>query len=384
MIKKIILPSLVCCSFLFSNTLNEDYLNKYKIQKDLNIEQNIIDKYNFISPLNFSYSNGKTEYGNNTEVDTDTFSVSYSQRIFNFGSIPLGVKYANISKLNYDLNNDKSKNDLLREVYTSMNDLKITELNLQKNLISQENSKIQYKILKDLFILGNTDSVRLNEQIISFNSIQNSFYDLSKTKNNIENYLQLFTNERKVKNFTIPSLETFLKDNYSLTIIKNDVELSDISKSVNRNSFLPSFYINTSYNQYLNDTSSLKDSTYVGFKITMPLDFFTPSKLEKYKLNKLKKLNELKTLEKSIKNSYQNLIESITALEGKIVNENKNIELYTDLEQTIREKIKGGLSTENDLTLMNNSKRISHINKKIYELQKQNLIIQATVFKSEI
>jgi outer membrane protein TolC len=74
-------------------------------------------------------------------------------------------------------------------------------------------------------------------------------------------------------------------------------------------------------------------------------------------------------------NNFDFIVYQIKTLKRKLKIYDQNIKIYDNLIKNIKDSIKAGNATEDDLTVMENSRKVAVLNKKIIKLQIQQLLL---------
>jgi len=111
-------------------------------------------------------------------------------------------------------------------------------------------------------------------------------------------------------------------------------------------------------------------------RISLPIDFNAPQKIEQAKLNVLKSNIIYLDKKNQLKNEYMQIIKQIKFLQNKIKIYKDNIKLYNGLIASTEDSIKGGSATIDDLRILQNSQKINYLNIKILKLQIQKLLLK--------
>ena len=371
--------------FLNAGILSDLQNKSLELQKNQIIQDSAATKKSWINPLILQYTINKSNSMKSTTSTTKTFSITLNQPIFKSGAIFYSIKYANDLKNLNEKNLLFSKRKLIKSAYDLAYDYKITKLNEKILKLQIKNAYIDIKRKKDDYKNGVLDLTFLNNAIISLNSLKLSLEDIKQTLGNIKFNFQNISDANikrvNLKLFKIISLNKFLDNNIELKIKKLNQKVNkDLYKMQIGNS-LVTVFINGSYNYQKTSYSNSqfkddKNNFYsVGMGISIPLDIKAKNNIEKSKLGYLISQYDYLQKRRELVNEYKNVIMNIQTFKNKIKIYKDNIKLYDELITSVKENIKAGNATEDDLKILQNSKEINLIQVKILKLQVQKTLL---------
>lgn len=350
---------------LFNPTQKEIFKTKEKI---INEDKKINEK-DWLSNINISTSISKDDSGT-TSKNT---SISFEQDIYRFGAISNIIDLAKIQE-EYDLLDLKiTFNEYLKEIYTNVLNAKISDLSIEKKLLSIENSKITLEITKDEYKAGQTDVTDLNDTLMEKNALEEELIELQKSKKDYLLGLKVYSNVN-YKDVVIPNLENrsldeYLKNSKEIQLSKLNEEIANYSYDIKKSDYLPTLSLSSSYGYDFSD--NVNDDNYdYGLKVSIPIDFSSLNNIEKYRLNYLlsKKEKEQKIIEKSTE--YEKIIESVEKYYKSNKIASNDISLYEELLESVEAEYKAGYKAIEDVTILNNTKKMRQI-----DIQTNNLNI---------
>lgn len=350
---------------LFNPTQKEIFKTKEKI---INEDKKINEK-DWLSNINISTSISK----DNTSVTSKNTTISFDQDIYRFGAISNIIDLAKIQE-EYDLLDLKiTFNEYIKEIYTNVLNAKISDLNIEKKLLSIENSKITLEITKDEYKAGQTDVTDLNDTIMEKNALEEELIELQKSKKEYLIALKVYSNlnykEVVIPNLENRSLDEYLKNSKEIQLSKLNEEIANYSYDIKKSDYLPTLSLSSSYGYDFSD--NVNDDNYdYGLKVSIPIDFSSLNNIEKYRLNYLlsKKEKEQKIIEKSTE--YEKIIESVEKYYKSNKIASNDISLYEELLESVEAEYKAGYKAIEDVTILNNTKKMRQI-----DIQTNNLNI---------
>lgn len=379
------LASLILISSLFSSLafakevdekiLSQDRLNIIDFSKKQNEENNSkLIKDNVAPKVKLSYQKSFQE-----SFDTTQSFITIDQPIFKSGGIYSAIKYANV---NFEYNNlsvEEQKKELIKQAYTLLFNLNITDLNIKKSELLLKNAKIDIQRKKEQVLNGFLDTSYLDRAILDANTVKNSLADLYYQKQQVENSFNNLA-RKKYKEFELPKLtltnkETFLEKSLELAKAKADIKQKDYLVSMSASQYLPNVSASMNYNHYhdidKNHNVPNETTTNYGISISMPIDFAALNDIESTRLEYLKAKLNLNNIILEEQNFFKTKLSKVDMLENKKQIAKEDYELYDSLLKIIIEEKNAQLKTQSDVDTLANSQKIKALEVKIYELQKQ-------------
>ncbi len=381
--KLIILPFL--CSLIFANDLN--LLNKDK--KELReVEKKIIQedykslKNSWISPLNLNSGLNRTHsFSDKNDQFSKSVSIGFTQSIYESGGIEFTIEYAN-EKYKSDLLSWENDNlTLLETIYETLLQIKKLNIQLEQNEYQLKNRNIELVLKKIQYENGKSDITKLNDAIMAKNTQYKTNIDLKNSikeaKLNLEKYTNLKYEQINLIDFEKIKKNDYLKKNINLLYEKSLVDLASINYKKDKTDYLPKVNLNTNLgysnnDDLVNNTQSDNSNGSISLNLSVPIyDINKKSNLEKSKLEVLKQKLNLSDIKTQVSNEYEEAITRIDTFEkyNKIINE--NIKLYDDLIEANEASNSAGMSSDYDLEILKNTKKINQ-----YDLSINDINIQ--------
>ncbi|WP_419768049.1 TolC family protein [Arcobacter sp.] len=376
---------LVLCSLLNANEL-EVLKDSKKVLRQT--EKKIIQKNyessknDWIAPITIS-SGLNRSHSFNSESDSLTKSVSigFSQSIYKSGGIEFTIKNAK-DVLNSDLIAWEIENKaILETIYETLLEIKKVKLQIEQSEYSLKNKEIELILKKIQYEAGNADITELNDAIMSkntqykenislINSLKDKEYELSK-------YTNLKYNQIDLIDFKIIDKNKFLKNNLNIKYENSKVKVLDSSYKKLKSSYLPQLSVGTNYSYSRNenlqsDTQSTSKNGSISLNLSMPIyDINKSSTVEKSRLELLKQKIALNDIKDETLYEYEQILTQIDTYEqqSKIIKENLN--LYDELINANRNSNESGMSSDYDLEILENTKKINE-----YDLTINNIDIK--------
>ena len=225
------------------------------------------------------------------------------------------------------------------------------------------------------------DIAFLNNAILTRNKLKNSLADLnsilSELKNSFKDLSDLdYSDELKIDLKPIV-FDEYKSKNLILKQKEDEIGVKKYIKKMTVSNFLPKVTLEASYikedTNYEQNTMFLKDKTQdyynYGLKIIIPLSINTFREIESTKLSYLIAKDELRDKQQEEKDFFDTISKKIKNYEKKIKIAKEDVELFDVLLSQTIEQRDNGLKTDDDVTVMRNSKKDSEFDIKIYEIE---------------
>lgn len=382
--KRIIIPSLFC-SLIFANEL--DILQKDK--KELRqIEKEVIQKKyegakdDWIGTINLS--SGLTR-SHSFSKDNDSFnksiSIGFTQSVYESGGIEFGIKYANDELKSETIAWENENIAILQTIYETLLSIEKLKLQIEQSDYLLKNKDIELILKKIQYEAGRVDIIELNNAIMSKNNQQKENISLKNSLKDKEYELSKYTsfksNEIEIIDFKIIDKEKFLKDNLNIRYENSRVELLDTSYKQLKSSYLPKVSLNTNAGYSDNgdlsrDTNEENKNGSVGLNMTMPLfDITKDAKIEKSKLEVLKQKVNVTDIQNELVYEYEQILAQINTYEEYEQITKNNLKLYDDLLMVNQSSNSAGMTSDFDLEILQNTKKINEYDLEINDINKK-------------
>ena len=382
--KRIIIPSLFC-SLIFANEL--DILQKDK--KELRqIEKEVIQKKyegakdDWIGTINLS--SGLTR-SHSFSKDNDSFnksiSIGFTQSVYESGGIEFGIKYANDELKSETIAWENENIAILQTIYETLLSIEKLKLQIEQSDYLLKNKDIELILKKIQYEAGRVDIIELNNAIMSKNNQQKENISLKNSLKDKEYELSKYTsfksNEIEIIDFKIIDKEKFLKDNLNIRYENSRVELLDTSYKQLKSSYLPKVSLNTNAGYSDNgdlsrDTNEVNKNGSVGLNMTMPLfDITKDAKIEKSKLEVLKQKVNVTDIQNELVYEYEQILAQINTYEEYEKITKNNLKLYDDLLMVNQSSNSAGMTSDFDLEILQNTKKINEYDLEINDINKK-------------
>ena len=389
--KHLVLCSFLAVSSVFAGELDlyiSDLKNReftYDYEKSL-LEKNKL-RDSWIQPIQLNYkiskSNPYNEYNAKTQKQQSA-AIVMDQPIFKSGGIYYGIKFAEAS---YKYNNysiDVSRRKLIKDAVDLLMQIKQNELNIKKQALQIDNSKINLEQKKEQYLNGQLDSGFLNNAIIEKNLVTQTFFDLQTNQEKLISKFKAIS-DLNYKDANIPHLnlvtsENFLENNIDIKQVKSQTQRDMYNKNVTISKYLPTVSITAGYSWDKSEDASFfgggsfnTETSYYnyGLKASLPLDWNTFRDIEVAKVEYLKSLVLVDDKKRELTALYEQVSQNLKNYDKKIELTVENKDLYKKLLDDTKQLYTAGYKTEYDVRNLSNSYEIEKINLKIYDIDKQ-------------
>jgi len=383
----LVLLSLLLSSSLLANDNNsslDDYISKIKKdQFNYDYEKNEAEssklRDSWIAPLNLQYSYSKS----NPYVDEQTAqnaAIKMDQPIFQSGGIYYGIKYANASKKYSDYSVDVAKRKMIKDAISFLMQIKQSDFRIKRQKLQIKNSEISLEQKKEQYLNGQLDSGFLDNAVIERNVVIQNLYDIETSKERLISSFSTLS-DLDYKNVSIPYLELlnkdeFLKHNIILKMADSKIEQDDYNKNVTIAKYLPVVSLTAGYNWNKSDSpwtfgANEKDYYDYGFRATIPININTFRDIESAKIDFLKSGLVKEDNRIQLDALFNQVMQNLENLDKKKLLSTENKEIYSKLLADTKNLYRAGYKTEYDVNLLDNSVKISELDSKIYEIDKQ-------------
>jgi outer membrane protein TolC len=369
-------------SFADSSLLST--LKQEEIRLDKDLANTNADKLgnDWISPITTSYNKSKSD-ATGQYIATETSSISITQPIFKTGGIYFAIRYAEAVREYSNISVDIKLRELNKSAMSLVYNLYKIDYQIKKQKLLLENAKIDVIRKDEQYKEGVLDSSFLDNAILSKNSSATALLSLQEQKEELIKSLKNIS-DIEYKNVVLPTYTPPTKSKYL-----NSIDISQAKADINQKEYLKKMTIsNQLFTLNLNGTYSksyakdsnprMKDATKnYGYSISIPIiDVNIFNKIGIRDIEYKQSLLALKQKQREISQEYTNYIDKIALIDEKIKLSDEDYELYDSLLNETSEKYSVGLVTKHDVDTLKNSKEIKKLDKKVYNLDKELLLVE--------
>ncbi|RUM45280.1 MAG: hypothetical protein DSY46_03395 [Hydrogenimonas sp.] len=342
--------------------------------------------FSWINPITVSYGYNRSNQFGRT-LTNRSLSVSVDQPIFKSGGIWYAIKYAKSTHRLGDLNIEAEQRALIKQTVATLLNLKKSEYQMKKQKLLIENDRLDIERKKEQFLSGDLDSGFLDQAILKKNQDTLTLYTLQESYAQLEatfrSLSDLDPHHIKLPRFRLMQREAFLDRHIDLMRAKEEVQQKSYFTSMTWARYLVSLSLQASYTKpyeystiFASSLPSANDPYYsYGLRISLPIDVTAYHTIESAKADYLRSKVVLLDKEREAENLYDAILKRIDRIDRKIALAKEDEQLYASLVASTKEKVDAGEMTGYDLQTMENSKMIRQLDQKIFDLDKQLILL---------
>jgi outer membrane protein TolC len=389
--KHFLLCSLLLSSSLLAQGLDE-YISELK-HKEFSYDEDkaLVEKDklrdSWIQPIKISYSISKSNPYNEEGAQTQkaqNAAIVMDQPIFQSGGIYYGIKFAQASYKYNRYSIDVSRRKLIKEAVQLLMQIKQSGLNIQRQLLQIDNSRINLEQKKEQYRNGQLDSGFLNNAIIEKNRVTQTLFDLQTNRERLiskfETISDLNYKETGIPHLELVTSEDFLEKNIDIYQLQSETERNRYNTDVTTAKYLPTISITAGYNWQKNENlsfggqGSITNRTHYynyGLRASIPLDWNTFRDIESSRVEYLKSLVIVEDKKRELYALYEQVSQNLENFDKKIELSLENRDLYSKLLDETQQLFRAGYKTQYDVDNLANSVKIEGLDKKVFEIDKQ-------------
>ena len=384
--------SLLAAGILFASDDPTALLSSLKRQSlELQHRKNAADstqlEFSWINPITVGYYDSRNNQFDTTQKRRE-FSVTVDQPIFKSGGIWYAVKYAKASRKVGDLTIEARERQLIKQVVAALFNFRKNRYQIEKQKLLIENDRLDIERKKEQFLSGDLDSGFLDQAILKKNQDTLNLYVLQDTR------AQLFRQFRDLSDadpetielprFRLLDKQRYMQYHIDLRTQEEEIRQKEYFNIMTWARYLPTLSVQASYvkpyeNNYFFGGGNFYDLTKeyytYGFRLSMPLDINAFATVESTKVDYLNARVQLLDKRREADNAFDAAMKRLKVLDRMIALSKEDEKLYDSLVESTREKVEAGEMTVYDLETMKNSKRIRQLDQKIFDLDKQLVLL---------
>jgi len=385
----------LACSLLFASVLSAgeaDALLSSLKERTLTLqhEKNSADsgqlEYSWINPLTLSYDYSHSNQFDQTQISR-SFSVRIDQPIFKSGGIWYAIKYAKATRKVGDLGIEAQRRALIKQAVSTLFNLRKTDYLIQKQKLLIDNDRIDIERKKEQYLSGDLDSGFLDQAILKKNQDTLALFSLQESRVQLveafRNLSDLDPKEVKLPRLTLVEEKRFLQHHIDLAQQREQIVQKEYFNTMTWARYMPTVSVQGSWVKpyrngsiYLSSYPNATRSYYTyGFRISMPIDINAYHTIESTRVDYLAAKVGFDDRKREAENSYRAVLERLEVIDRKVGLAREDEALYASLVKSTEEKVDAGEMTLYDLKTMENSLLIRQLDRKIYEIEKQLILL---------
>jgi outer membrane protein TolC len=362
--------TLLCACFVFGqeDVLRETKRELIKLKQETASEAAIINRYDWLSDLTLGSSYTKDEEGKGRQ----DYTLSFSQDIFRFGGIEAQMRYGDELYRFSLLEIDKEKKEDLQALYNAKIDYEMALLKLEQNTLSIENSAIEVRHKHSAYKEGEIGISDLNDAIMTKNTLKDTKKELELSVINAINTLKLYT-QIDAGALELPSVPLFTKAQYveaslSVGLASASTQVSKTLYAIKKSEALPSVSLQTTYGYQRGGDVASGDYYNYGIAVSLPLRYTTSNTIAQSRLEYMQSQQELLQTRIEAELAYDTALATIENYTARKVLAHEDVALYQELLDMSLQEYEAGYKTMDDVTTLQNSKRVREIDDVLYQL----------------
>ena len=387
--KYLILCSLFAVSLVSADELSDILSDNKKLLFDYQFQSNtaqsdMLEK-SWINPIMLQYRKNYSKQFTDKTVKTGSFTVGIDQPIFRSGGIYFAIKYAQALRGANEAEIKLKKREAIYQAVKLLFQMRKLKLEKKKLALLISNDAIDIRQKRESYEAGLIDSSFLDQAILKKNQDEIKLLELETSLMTAEENFSLLSDKDpyrlKLPKLKVISAIQYTRSNLELTRDKLRAEEKGYNAKVTWAKYMPTVAVQARYtDEDLNPLFArpgIEEQYFTyGFSISMPLNINMFSDVEASKIEHLKAQTEVIEREDTIGKEYQLVKSKLRIIDKKIALSRKDEKLYQRLYVSTRNLEKAGEKTSFDTKLMKNSLDVKKIDKQIYAMDKQVLLLE--------
>jgi len=384
---------LVLCSFLslfnvyadeLSDILSDNKNILFDYQFQSNTAQSDVLENSWINPIILQYRRNYSKQFTDKTMKTGSFSVGIDQPIFRSGGIYYAIKYAEALRGANEAEIKLKKRETIAQAVKYLFEMKKLKLEKKKLALFIKNDVIDIRHKRDSYEAGFLDSSFLDQAILKRNQDETRLLELETTFMTLEQNFSLLSDKAphtlKLPKLKYISAVRYKEGNLELARDKLRVKEKEYNSKITWAKYMPTVSVQARYtDEDLNPLFArpgIEEQYFTyGFTISMPLNINMFSDVEVSKVEHLKAQTEVIERKDTIGKEYQLVQSKLRIIDKKIALAKKDEKLYKRLYHTTKNLEKAGEKTSFDTALMKNSLDVKKLDKQIYTIDKQVILL---------
>ncbi len=369
----------------------DGFLSNLKLQElNLSRQKALIEakklRDSWINPIQMSYLYQRGDQFPNQRFEN--FTISVDQPIFKSGGIYKAITYAAAKKRESLLGVRLSKKELIAQVLELLYKRKKLLFQIKKQQLLTKNARLDVLMKKEQYLSNTLDSTFLDNAILQKNRNELALLELKQSLAQLDERLKSLSdidpNAISLPTFSLLPQKRFLHSNLALKRADAAIAGAKDFYGMSIARYLPQVSLQASYNYQKMRGSlyfpgySYSDHFFVyGVRLSMPLfDINALKNIELAKIDLLKSKNSLAQLRREKRALFERIQRELALIAKKIELAKEDERLYAKLLEDTKERVEAGEKTLYDEEIMQNSLQTKRLDQKIYELDRQILLLQ--------
>ncbi|WP_457593269.1 TolC family protein [Hydrogenimonas sp.] len=360
--------------------------NSFDLQHKKNSADSGQLEYSWINPISIGYDYSHSNQFDRTQVNR-SLSVRVDQPIFKSGGIWYAVKYAKASRKVGDLSIEAQRRAMIKQAVASLFNIKKSQYQIKKQKLLIENDRIDIERKKEQYLSGDLDGSFLDQAILQKNRDTMTLFSLEEglvqMRESFGNLSDMDPDKARLPRFSLVEKERFLKENIDIALGAEQITQKGYFNIMTWTRYMPTLSLQGAWIKpykngsiYLSGYPNATKSYYTyGFRLSMPIDITSYHTIESTRADYLRAKVTLDDKRVEAENLYDAVLKRLKVIDKKSALAKEDEALYASLVSSTKEKVAAGEMTLFDLKTMENSKAIRRIDLKIYDIERQLILL---------
>ncbi|MCF6243846.1 MAG: TolC family protein [Sulfurovum sp.] len=363
---------------------NKKSLFDYQFQ-DNEAKSNTLEN-SWINPIMLQYRKNYSKQFTDKTVKTGSFTVGIDQPIFRSGGIYFAIKYAKALRGANEAEIRLKKREMIMQAVKILFEIK--KLRLEKKKLARliKNDSIDIRQKSESYEAGLIDSSFLDQALLNKHKDETNLLELETSLMTLEKNFSLLSDKNpsslKLPKLNIIPLSKYKDNNLELARDRLRAEEKAYNSKMTWAKYMPTISVQARYTDedlnplFARPGMGIEEQYFTyGFSISMPLNINMFSDVEASKVEHLKAETEVIDRKYTLGKEYKLIRSKLNLIDKKIILAKKGEKLYQRLYKSTYNLEKVGEKTSFDTSLMRNSLEIKKIDKQIYAIDKQILLL---------
>ena len=373
---------LLLCSTIVFAFANEKFLSEKKLQtlqlqqQQAQYDAKILQK-SWISPLIFSYEQNRND---TLSQNTTTKAITIDQPVFRSGGIYNAIRYGQSVRDSSLQNIQQQKHELIGAAIEHLYNYKKTQKMVAKQELLIKNNALEIETKQEQYLSGLIDSIELDRALLERNQNKTALIDLKESLHAIQTEFEKISDldiqNTQAPRFSLLSKEQFVQNNLHYHVAQSDMYSKRYQRNMTVSAYLPEVSLYGRYSEVDNRpvNQPTAQSEY-GVRVSIPLDINSYGDIQSQRLEYMQASVALEDIKRSLKAEYQQIERALGFIEQRVALTKEDKKLYKSLVQKTKDQVFVGTQTPRDLKTMQNSYAIKKLDQKIYEYEKNILLL---------
>jgi len=364
---------------------NKKLLFDYELQSNT-VKSNILEN-SWINPIILQYRKNYSKQFTDKTFKTGSFTVGIDQPIFRSGGIYYAIKYAQALRGANEAEIKLKKRETVAQAVKILFDIKKLKLEKKKLAFLLKNDEIDIRQKRESYEAGFMDSSFLDQSLLKRNQDETKSLEIETSLMTLEQKFSILSDKNphtlKLPKLKVISAEKYRGKNLELQRDRLRVEEKEYNSKITWAKYMPTVSLQARYTDedlnplFARPGMGIEEQYFTyGFTVSMPLNINMFSDVEASQVEHLKAQTEVIERKSTIEKEYDLVQRKLSVIDKKITLSKKDAKLYKRLYITTKNLEKVGEKTSFDTALMKNSLEVKQLDKQIYSIEKQIVLLE--------